>query len=57
MTSVLCLFVVVRVEVQVMQYHSVRRAEVDSQPSSLRRQDEDENLVIPVELVDQHLSE
>ena len=54
--SVLCLFVVVRVEVEVVKYHSVGGAQVDPQTARFRRQDEDENVVITVELVNQHLS-
>jgi hypothetical protein len=54
-TPVLGLFVVVRIEVEVMQDDSVRSSKVDPQASRLGRQNEDKNTAIVVELVDQTL--
>ena len=55
MAPVLCLLVVVGVEVDVVEDDGVGGRQVDAQPARLRRQDEEENTVVRVELVYQVL--
>lgn len=54
MTSVLCLFVIVRIAVDVMQNDDISWGEVDAQATSTRWQQEHEYVRIRVELIDQH---
>ena len=56
MTPVLSLFVVVRVEVEVVEDDGVGRRQVDAQTSRLGRQNEYENALVGVKLVDHNLS-
>ena len=55
MAPVLGLLVVVGVEVDVVEDDGVGGGEVDAQPARLRRQDEQENTAVRVELVYQVL--
>jgi hypothetical protein len=55
-TPVLSLFVVVRVEVEVVEDDGVGRRQVDAQTSRLGRQNEYENALVGVKLVDHNLS-
>ena len=55
MAPVLCLLVVVGVEVDVVEDDGVGRRQVDAQPARLRRQNEQENTAVRVELVYQVL--
>lgn len=52
-TSVLCLLVVVRIAVDVMQDDHVGGGQVDAEPSSSSGQQEHEDVLVRVELVDQ----
>lgn len=54
MTSVLCLFVVVGVTVDVVQDDNVGRGEVDAKAARARRQQEDKYVRICVVLINQH---
>ena len=56
MTPVLGLLVVVRVEVDVVDDDDVGGRQVDAEAAGSRRQQEDEDLLVPVELVNQLLS-
>lgn len=56
MATILGLFVIVRVEVEIVKDHSVGRGEIDAQSSGFGRQDEDKDTIILVVLIDHDLS-
>ena len=55
-TSIFGLFVVVRVEVDIMENDNIGSCEVDTETSSSRREEEDEDVAVRVVRVDQILS-
>lgn len=57
MTPVLRLTIIVGIEIDVVQNHSVRRGQVDSLPTGPSCQQKDEDLRVVVELVNQILPE
>ena len=56
MASIFGLFVVVRVEVDIVQNDNIGSSEVDAETSSSRREKEDEDVAVRVVRVDQILS-
>jgi len=55
MTPILRLFVIVRVEINVMQYDDVGSGQVDAHAASFRRQQKYKNVAVCVECVDKLL--
>ena len=56
MTSILCLFIIIGIEVYVVEYDGVGRREVDAEAARLRGQQEHEDRRVQVECVNHVLS-